>query len=141
MRTARIIAIFTTLALLAACNKDAAATGGSGNANVGTVSSELATLLTTVKDGPTAEAAKTKLNTLTDSLSSALTSLKSAGANAEKSVSGAVDMAKKAAEAVTPEMKTALSSITTEVTRLLALPEVTKVIGPVLEKLKALIPA
>ena len=133
MRTARIIAIFTTLALLAACNKDAAATGGSGNANVGTVSSELATLLTTVKDGPTAEAAKTKLNTLT--------SLKSAGASAEKSVSGAVDMAKKAAEAVTPEMKTALSSITTEVTRLLALPEVTKVIGPVLEKLKALISA
>ncbi|MCC6782426.1 MAG: hypothetical protein IT457_06255 [Planctomycetes bacterium] len=139
MRIAAIVTLFTALACFSACTSEAGASITPTN-----VAGEITKLLTGITDGKTAEAAKGQLETLTGSLGKALEGLKSAGEAAKGSGEGlagaAGDLAKKALDSFTPELKTAFNGITEQITRLLGIADVKTAIGPMLEKLKALLP-
>ena len=137
MRIIQTLALLTSLVTFAACTSEAAAT-----ANPAATAASITKLLTGITDGKTAEAAKAQLETLTGTFGKAVEGLKSAGAAAGGEAGGAItDLAKKAAGAISPELTKSFSGITAQITRLMSLEGVTAAIGPMLEKLKALIPA
>ncbi|MFO1054423.1 MAG: hypothetical protein U1F36_19555 [Planctomycetota bacterium] len=138
MSMLRTLTVLTAFFLLGSCTKEAGAAG----ANPAGVADSITKLLTGITDGKTADAAKSQLETLTTQFSSVVSGLKSAASSEGEKASGAIgDLAKKAMGALTPELTTAFKGITDQITRLMNIQDVTKAIGPVLEKLKGLIPA
>ncbi|MGE0145264.1 MAG: hypothetical protein AB7I19_17870 [Planctomycetota bacterium] len=125
----RTLALLTSLLLLAGCNKDA---------NAGDVAGSITKVLTGITDGKTAEAAKSELETLTNNFGSVLEKLKGDGKAATDGIAGKVgELAKGALASLAPQFK----GITEQISRLMNIKDVVAQIGPVLEKLKGLIPA
>lgn len=139
MTNLRNLVVLLSLFLLGACGSEAGAAG-----NVTGTADSVTKLLSGITDSKTAEAAKTELTSLTETLSGALGSLKSTAESTTETTGADVKdklgaLAKKAASAISPEMTKSFSGITEQVARLMGNPEIAKVIGPTLEKLKGLI--
>ena len=136
MTKLRTLALLLPLFLLAACGSDAGATS-----NIAGTANSLTKILSGITDTKSAEAAKTQLGTLTDTLSTALGNLKSAGESAggeAKNVLGGI--ATKALGALSPQITQSLRGLKDQVAGLLGNAEITKVIGPLLGKLKGVLP-
>jgi len=132
------------LFLIPACGKKSDATSqppATQATAVTETTTKVVDLLKGITDGKTAEAAKTQLESLTDKLGGALTSLQALGqASAGNAGTGLGDMAMQAAATVSPEITKSLGGIAEQVTRLLGLEDVKTAIGPLLEKLQGLLP-
>ena len=142
MHVSRIVFLLTGLLLLPACGGEA----GAGASPTG-VADQITKALANVTDQQTAERYKPQIESLTDQLASAMSSVKQVSKDAADKVGEAGselgkmagDLIDKAARAASPELKSAFSSIEAEITRLLNDPQVNQVIGPTLQKLQGLI--
>jgi hypothetical protein len=136
----RLASVLSVLVLLASCTSEASSSG-----NMAGITTELQKVLTSITDGKTAEQAKGQVTTLTDQLGKALETAKAAATAATEKGGDlgklAGDLAGKAGDWLSPELKQSFSSISTEVTRLLGNEEIKNVLGATLEKLKGLLPS
>lgn len=136
----RTLAVLFPLFLFTGCGSDAGAAADPGN-----VAGSLESLLEGVTDKASAEAAKEKLGTLTEELSGAMSNLtsaaESAGDEAKDKLGALAEQAKGAMNSLTPELTKSFNGVKEQITRLMGNEEVKQVLGPVLEKLKNLIPS
>lgn len=136
MNTRHPVALALAATLFAACGKDAGAAASPTG-----VTDSLTSVLSGITDAKTAEAAKARLESMATQLDGALANLKSAASTGAKEAGGAIGEAlQKALDVVTPELRKAAAGAETQIGRLQQNPEVQKVLGPVLDKLKAALP-
>lgn len=144
MTQIRNLALLVPMFLFAACGGEAGAA-----ATPDATASSLNELLAGITDAETAKAAKSQLESLTKDLSTGMESLKSAGEAAAKDTGNALnDMANKVTEGakaamsqLSPELQKSLGGLQEQITRLMNNEEIKQVLGPMLEKLKGLLPA